>query len=181
MISCDDFIDNVYNADELKKNLQFFAVFIAVFENLTDYVDNHIKGLYCENSVIKNGKINYIKSDGYKNMFCERRVDDKGNKSEVKAQFLWLMDNGAINEEEYNLFLELKECRNTFAHELLDRMVNGVCEKERDRFLKMVELYKKIDKWWWKTFDYEIFDNCEEDDIHSIIIDYIEIVKESIK
>ena len=114
-------------------------------------------------------------------MFCERRVDDKGNKSEVKAQFLWLMDNGAINEEEYNLFLELKECRNTFAHELLDRMVNGVCEKERDRFLKMVELYKKIDKWWWKTFDYEIFDNCEEDDIHSIIIDYIEIVKESIK
>ena len=181
MVSRDDFFNNVCNVDQLKKNLQFFAVFIAVYENLTDYVDNHIKGLYCERSTIENGNIRYAKSDKYRRSFCERRVDEQGNRSEVKAQFLWLMEMGAINQEEYNLFLEIKELRNTFAHELFDRMLTGVCEKERDRLSDMIELYARIDQWWWKTFDSGINENCDQDDVHSIIIDCIEVVKESIK
>ena len=180
MVSREDFINNVCNVDELKKNLQFFAVFIAIFENLIDYVDSHIKGLYCADSTIENGNICYVKSDEYKRLFCERRVDEQGNKSELKAQFLWLMENGAINEEEYKLFLDLKECRNDIAHELLNRIMIGVFKKERDRLSEMIELYAKIDQWWWETFDSEIYENCNHDDTHSIIIDYIEIVKKSV-
>lgn len=179
MINGQSFINNILDDRTLENNLIFYSVFIAVYENLTDYVENHIQGLYCTESEIKEGKIVYKKSDEYKRLFCERIVDEKGNKNERKAQFLWLKDEGAIDETEYTTFLNSKERRNDFAHELLMCMCEGVSVEDRTLLKDVLQLYKKIDNWWIRTFEDIDCDNANE--VHSVATDLVDIIMETVK
>lgn len=142
-------IENISDKEILKDNLSFFAFYIALYENFADMVEERIKGFFCnENKQRKDGTYKYIYSQKYKDAIVEKRVDEKENKDILKASMLWLKDQGAINDEDYSFFLQAKELRNMFAHQLIDVIFRGATEQEFRIFIDLFALYKKIDQWW---------------------------------
>lgn len=90
-----DWLNNITDKSILQDNMTFVSLYIAIFENMTDYVVSNIKSFLCDWS-IKAGKEVYRETIEYKEKIRNRIVDDKGNKDVTKASFLWLVDNGAI-------------------------------------------------------------------------------------
>lgn len=152
-----DWVKNIVNENFLKDNLTFVSLFIAVYENLVEYVVSEIKDFLCEEE-IKDGKLTYMITKEYKDEICNRIVDEKGNKNIKKSSFLWLVDNSAITQEDYSAFLSIKATRNKYAHELTEIILHGVDENEIKHFFDMITLYKKITKWWFINIDSEIME-----------------------
>ena len=141
----------------------FISLFIAVYENFSDYVVSNIESFLCEES-IENGEYVIKKTQVYRDEIKNRVVDDKNNKDITKASFLWLKDNTAISGSDYELFLKLKGIRNKYAHELTSIILSGIDEKEDIKlFFDMIALYKKITKWWFINIEAPIL-GCEVDE-----------------
>ncbi|MBQ9209497.1 MAG: hypothetical protein IJ149_07920 [Oscillospiraceae bacterium] len=154
---------NLVDDKILSDNLIFISLFIAVYENFSDYVVYNIESFLCEES-IENGEYVIKKTQVYRDEIKNRVVDDKNNKDITKASFLWLKDNTAISGSDYELFLKLKGIRNKYAHELTSIILSGIDEKEDIKlFFDMIALYKKITKWWFINIEAPIL-GCEVDE-----------------
>lgn len=162
---------NTTDKDILQTNLSFISLFIAVYENMVDYVETNLESFLCE-EYIENGKLKYKKTPEYKKEILNRIVDDKGNKNVTKSCFLWLVDNNAITQGDYEDFLVIKEVRNRYAHNLTDVIYQSVSEHEIKSFAKMRDLYRKISKWYFLNIDatimgYELPDESDWNDVLS--------------
>lgn len=155
----ESWIDNIVDEDFLKNNLTFSSLFVAIYENLTEYVVANIHDFLC-NMYVEDGELKFEETANYKEQIRSRIVDNKGNKDNTKASFLWLVDNYAISQEEYDLFLDLKKTRNEFAHELLQVVLDGIPKEKVYQLAKMIELYKKISRWWFVNIEAAIA--CDE-------------------
>ena len=162
---------NTTDKDILQTNLSFVSLFIAVYENMVDYVETNLESFLCD-VYVENGELKYKKTQKYKKEILNRIVDDKGNKSVTKACFLWLVDNGAITQDDYEDFLGIKEVRNRYAHQLTEVIYQSVSEHEIKTFVKMRDLYRKISQWYFLNIDaaimgYELPDESDWNDVLS--------------
>ena len=66
----------------------------------------------------------------------------------MKATMLWFVDEGAITHEDYEVFLRLKNLRNSFAHEMTKHIWDGLYEEHAKAIGQLMNLYRKIEKWW---------------------------------
>lgn len=162
----DEWINKIVDKKFIQDNLTFAAMFIAVYEHMVDYVVSNIKHFLCDLRV-KDGEIDYIKTEKYKSQISNRIVDEKGNKSDTKASFLWLVDNGAITAKEYDKFIAIKDVRNKYAHELSQIIYGGVNDYEIRLLFDMYSLYCKISQWFFIEIEspiigYSIPENINE-------------------
>lgn len=123
------------------------ALYIALYENFSATFMDNVKGFLCR-ECIEDGKLQCIETSQYKEKIKNRIVDQKGNKDALKATMLWLQDKGAMSEEDYSDFLKIKSIRNTYAHEMPRLIIEGVPLEDIQWFLKLLDLYGKLDKWW---------------------------------
>jgi len=119
IIAMMNWLENITDKDFLQDNMTFASLYIAVYENMIDYVASNIKFFLCDYA-LKDGKEVCRETEAYKVQIKNRIVDEKGNRNAIKASFLWLVDRGAITVSEYGRFLELKEIRNRYAHEMVN-------------------------------------------------------------
>ncbi|MCI8569112.1 MAG: hypothetical protein HFJ11_03895 [Bacilli bacterium] len=56
---------NITNEEAIKDNLNFYALYLLLFENFKNSIIFNVKSFLCDISV-KNGKVIYIKSPEYK-------------------------------------------------------------------------------------------------------------------
>ena len=166
-----DWFETLVNKDYLQDNLTFASLYIALFENMTDYVVSSVKDFLCNISV-KNGKMVCTETSEYRTQIRNRIVDDKGNKDITKASFLWLVDHRAITSADFGRFLEMKGIRNKYAHELSEVIMTGISENEIVLLLDMHSLYRTISKWFFVEIEapiagYEIPENADIDNIQS--------------
>lgn len=133
--------NNILNEDILKSNINFAALFVLNFECLKDYIITQPRDFYSD-VAIKDGKLCCEKMEKYKK---EVRSLEKNIEN---ASLRWFMNADAITEEDYNLYQELRERRNDITHELLKNLNNGFNETDAKLYVKLLELYQKIDKWW---------------------------------
>lgn len=166
-----DWLSNIVDKEKLQDNLTFVSLFIAIYEHTVDYTVNSIKSLLCNYSII-DGQEHWDETETYKNTIRNRIVDNKGNKDLTKASFLWLVDDGAISQDEYYRFLEIKAIRNRFAHELTATIFEGVSEIEVKALVELCEMLQKISRWFFVTVEapimgYELPDHEEPGDIQS--------------
>ncbi len=159
-----EWLSNITNKDLLQDNLTFASLYIAVYEHMTDYVVSNLKSFLCDWGV-KDGKEYYIETDIYKTEIKNRIVDDRGNKDITKSSFLWLIDNGAITQVDYQIFLDSKLLRNKYAHELTSVIYQGVDESEIKLFFNMFEVYQKISKWYFINIEAPIMGDELPDDV----------------
>lgn len=173
-------MDNIFNKEKLSLNLQIISLHIAVYESMVDYVVSNVRYFYCTGFYYEDEKYHDYIDDAYYGEVKNRIVDDKGNKDTTKASFLWLQDWGIIDQEDYSLFLKVKEIRNDYAHEMLQFIVDGVDESRIENFVKMVELYKKIANKWFLGVDASIMgvdlENADIDNIHSVNNEIFDII-----
>lgn len=159
-----EWLSNVTDKNILQDNLTFASLYIAVYEHMADYVVYNLKSFLCDWGV-KDGKEYYIETDIYKTEIKNRIVDDKGNKDTTKSSFLWLIDNGAITKEDYQIFLDAKLLRNKYAHELTAVIYQGIDESEIKLFFDMFGVYQKISKWYFINVEAPIMGEELPDDI----------------
>ena len=167
----EEWIENLVNKDYLQDNLTFASLYIALFENMTDYVVSSAKNFLCDIG-IRDGKIFCEETDEYRRQIRKRMVDDKGNRDTTKASFLWLIDHGAITSADFDKFLQIKQVRNKYAHELSEVITTGITESEVALLFDMHSLYRKISGWFFVEIEapitgYEIPENADIDDIQS--------------
>ena len=179
-----EWFKNVVNKDYLQDNLTFASLFIALYENMTDYVVSSVKDFLCDIGV-KDGRMICIETDEYNSQIRKRIVDDKGNKDITKASFLWLVDNGAVTPADLDKFLQIKQVRNKYAHKLSEVIMTGITESEIVLLFDMHSLYRKISGWFFIEIEapisgYEIPADIDVNDIHnaanltfSIILDVL--------
>ena len=133
--------NNILNEDVLKFNINFAALFVLNFEGLKDYIITQPRTFYSD-VLIKDGELCCEETEEYKK---EVRSLEKNIEN---ASLRWFMNTDAITEEDYNLYQELRERRNDITHELLKNLNNGFNETDAKLYVKLLELYQKIDKWW---------------------------------
>lgn len=105
--------------------------------------------LFCNDAFLdKNGKIRYKPSEEYVEEIKNRSVDDKGNHNTLKSTMLWFVENGALTQDDYRLFLELKQLRNSFAHKMTKYLWSGLYEEHAKALGDLLSLYRKIERWW---------------------------------
>lgn len=152
------------------------ALFIGLYESFADTVESHVKSFLCINSSLgKDGKIRYTPSKKYIDEIKKRSVDDKGNRNTLKATMLWFSENGAITQEDYQSFLALKSLRNSFAHEMTEHLWNGLYDEHAKAIEELMNLYRKIEKWWINEIEIpiageEVPDGYDLDDVTSGIL-----------
>lgn len=133
--------NNILNEDILKSNINFAALFVLNFECLKDYIITQPRDFYSD-VAIKDGKLCCEETEEYKK---EVRSLEKNIEN---ASLRWFINADAITEEDYDLYQELRERRNDITHELLKNLNNGFNETDAKLYVKLLELYQKIDKWW---------------------------------
>ncbi len=70
------------------------------------------------------------------------------NKSPTYASLDWLKHLGAIGDADIQIFENIKNTRNSLAHELHRVVLEGMEFKHIERFEELVVLLKKIEVWW---------------------------------
>lgn len=161
--------ERLINKDYLTDTMTFISFYIMTYENMVEYVTSQVHDFLCNLSVEEN-KIKYTETPEYKSKIKNKKVDENGNKNITKASFIWLTDNKAISYDDYECFLRIKQLRNSYAHELLQKVIQGVSKDEIDCFVKMILLYKKISNWWFQNIECQImgYELSDEVDIESI-------------
>lgn len=165
--------NNILDSETLKFNLQHVSVFIAVFENLKSVVTDNVKSFYhcgfskleADGSIpktkdfaikryyeIEDGYCHYYSQD-YKLKIIERKVN--GKKNILLSTMLWLVENKAITREDYDNFIEARNLRNKYAHEMPTIIFEGLPADAEQTFIKLIRLYAKIDKWWINNIEIE--------------------------
>lgn len=169
-------VDNIIKKDALTNTLIYCSLFISLYESMTDWVEDSISGLYCDESTFKNKKIVYTKSKKYVEEIENTIVDSKGNKNKTLASMLWFVKQGCITKDDYEFFLEVKKQRNDYAHEMGNIFLQGTNEKDIIYINKVFALYKKMCLWWWNTFEKELYENYipehEIKEVYPVIIQY---------
>ena len=143
-----EWFENLVNKDYLQDNLTFASLFIALYENMTDYVVSSVRDFLCDIG-IRDGKMFCEETDEYRREIRKRVVDDKGNRDTTKASFLWLIDHGAITSADFDRFLQIKQVRNKYAHKLAEVITTGIAESEVALLFDMHSLYRKISGWFF--------------------------------
>ena len=131
----------------MQHNLSFLALFIGMYEQFEDKVIENVD-CFLNLGCSANDDTHCKKSEYYRQNILNRKVDENGNKNKLKATMLWFVDVGAITPEDYSLFLNIKEARNIYVHQLTKCVVNGISDKDIDMLVQLLNLFYKIDNWW---------------------------------
>ena len=140
-------LNNIWNKDILQHNLSFLALFIGMYEQFEDKVIENVD-CFLNLGCSANDDTHCKKSEYYRQNILNRKVDENGNKNKLKATMLWFVDVGAITPEDYSLFLNIKEARNIYVHQLTKCVVNGISDKDINMLVQLLNLFYKIDNWW---------------------------------
>ncbi len=133
---------NILDDDNLKPNVNFAAMFVLNFECLKDYIIDQIRDFYSDEIDFEYGKILYHESKEYKDKV---RILDKNIEN---ASLKWLIEAGAITQEDFDYYQKIRRRRNDITHEFLKNLIEGFSEEDIDLFNKIISIYTKIDKWW---------------------------------
>lgn len=140
--------ENICDKNALETYLSYMALFIGLYEQMIDMVEERVEWFLCNEFHFENGKFKCIHSKEYNEMIKNRRVDEQGNKNALKATMLWFQSVGAITEVDYNNFLRFKKIRDSYVHQMSKHIWEGLDESEAPTIFELLSLYNKIDIWW---------------------------------
>ena len=133
---------NILDEDILKTNINFVAVFVMNYECLKEFVIERIRDFYSEHFYMDGDRIVCEESSTYKEKV---RVLDKNLEN---ASLKWFIYAGAITQEDYDTYQNIRRRRNDITHELLKNLNVGFCEEDAQLFADMLRIYNKLDNWW---------------------------------
>ncbi|NFI02822.1 hypothetical protein FC959_00120 [Clostridium botulinum] len=167
MSSDENNLKNIFNPEILNENLKFISLYIAVYEKLKETIVGGVKDFYC--SGFKGDKYIY---DRYEEKVLNK-VSSKKNRK-LKASLKWLLDAEAIDKKDCESFKKITNKRNELVHDMSEILFNGLDEEVVILFGDMMELFKKIEKWWIKEVEVPISGEFTADEYEKIDWDSVE-------
>lgn len=144
---------NILDEGILKYNVSFASMFVLNYECLKEYVIGQIREFYSENIHFEDDKMVCEESLRYKR---EVRTLDKNIEN---ASLKWFIKENVITREEYEIYQKIRQRRNDIAHELLKNLNKGFNEQDVKLFSSLLDMYRKIDKWWINEIEIPISGN----------------------
>lgn len=148
-----DNLCNILDEGILKYNVSFASMFVLNYECLKEYVIGQIREFYSENIHFEDDKMVCEESLSYKR---EVRTLDKNIEN---ASLKWFIKENAITHEEYEIYQKIRQRRNDITHELLKNLNKGFNEQDVKLFSSLLDMYRKIDKWWINEIEIPISGN----------------------
>jgi len=134
---------NVLDPKILKSNLEFIALYIALYERLEDTIISRIIDFY---SVNKSDNKRY--HDKVLELYDPKKCPKINNKStRLISSLIWLLNRDAITDNDILIISNLKTERNKLTHEMFDIITLGLPKDIHLRFLDMIKVFNKIEKW----------------------------------
>lgn len=149
---------NILDEGILKYNVSFAAMFVLNYECLKEYVIGQLREFYSENIHFEDDKMVCEESLSYKR---EVRTLDKNIEN---ASLKWFIKENVITHEEYEIYQKIRQRRNDITHELLKNLNKGFNEQDVKLFSALLDMYRKIDKWWINEIEIPISGNEIPDD-----------------
>ena len=149
---------NILDEGILKYNVSFAAMFVLNYECLKEYVIGQIREFYSENIHFEDDKMVCEESLSYKR---EVRTLDKNIEN---ASLKWFIKENVITHEEYEIYQKIRQRRNDITHELLKNLNKGFNEQDVKLFSALLDMSRKIDKWWINEIEIPISGNEIPDD-----------------
>lgn len=149
---------NILDENVLKSNINFVTIFVMNYECLKEFVIDKIRDFYSEHF--------YMDDD---RMICEESINYKEkvrslDKNLEDASLKWFVSAGAIEQEDYDTYQNIRRRRNDITHKLLKNLNDGFNEGDVQLFAEMLKLYNKLDKWWINEIEVPISgDDIPED------------------
>ena len=153
-----DNLCNILDEGILKYNVSFASMFVLNYECLKEYVIGQIREFYSENIHFEDDKMVCEESLSYKR---EVRTLDKNIEN---ASLKWFIKENVITHEEYEIYQKIRQRRNDITHELLKNLNKGFNEQDVKLFSSLLDMYRKIDKWWINEIEIPISGNEIPDD-----------------
>lgn len=142
---------HLLNPDIFKTSLQFSSLFIAYFENTTDYIIDQPRSFFTIGSNSEKGD---LISPDYKTKVLSL------DKKPINASLKWFQINEAISTSDIEIFDDLRRYRNKLSHELTKILLDeGLDVKVYSENLdKLFTLRIKLEKWWFFWFEIELME-----------------------
>ena len=165
--------DFTFNKEEIKKNINFYGLFIMVYEQFFNEFYNRIYNFFVDDSInITNNEIRMNKHFRYEKIkFTKDDIQDrqiqklkdvfKLNNDKVISMYRWMNKYHLITKKEFDDLITIKKRRNEITHQLFDLVVvGGIKESDKELFNKLVEIRNNAFKNWIEYF--EIIDDIKD-------------------
>lgn len=140
------------NPDSLRSNIKLISLFICIFEMFKDGMVEKPKMLFAnmESFDVEQGKIVYGISDGYKKEVLSK------SKHTDEATLLWLKESEAIDDSDIGKYHKIRKYRNELTHNMIEFLTLHDREFDENILNDLIDLYNKIEKWWFKYFELSV-------------------------
>lgn len=148
--------EDFLNPDVLRPRLLAASIFIIGFESLKTAILDRLHNLFWRGF------------DQHGDKFDPRYEEEvlTRHRSPVRASLMWLKEQGAIQDSDFELYDRVREYRNRLAHRLLDIVsTEGLPEGYDDRFSEMVDLLRRIEVWWIQNFELAVDPDYSDEDV----------------
>ncbi|MHC8387267.1 hypothetical protein ACYZTM_04255 [Pseudomonas sp. MDT2-39-1] len=122
----------------MQERLVSTSLYITAFEMLKESIVGRLKDFYC---------IGFTEDGITTSPDYELKVLSL-NKSPLYASLRWLADAEAIDQKDVDVFDQLKQLRNSLAHELPEIVLTGKDVALMEKMQDVMTLMRKIEVWW---------------------------------
>jgi hypothetical protein len=122
----------------MQERLVSASLYITAFEMLKESIVGRLKDFYC---------IGFTEDGITTSPDYELKVLSL-NKSPLYASLRWLADAEAIDQKDVDVFDQLKQLRNSLAHELPEIVLMGKNVALMEKMQDVMNLMRKIEVWW---------------------------------
>lgn len=152
---------NIMNPKRLKPNLERISLYITIYEMLEDTVVQKPRDFYTIVDEIDEHEYKAKVLDLYEANKCP--LINKNSRVLISS-LLWWCSQAAISSEDIELFSRCKNRRNAITHEMFSTIASGLDEGFYEDFIKMYDLFCKIERWWILNYEAPLnpdFDNID--------------------
>ena len=177
----------------LRDKLSVVSFYITVFECFKAKIVSDIQSVFSmpvPESVFSKDGIRYEKSKKYEDAILNMEVgkDKKGKiitgwQDRLKATMLWLKNEGAIDDNDYDIFQEIRTLRNSYVHNMAQYVFEGVDIKDYEKLRLLIDLFKKIFIWFVKNIEIprsDLININEDSEISSPLISIFEMMADTL-
>lgn len=138
-----------------RSRLVLASLFIATFEALKGAIIKPPLAFFANRYTASGPE----ESEKYKRVVLAR------HRSKVAATLMFLRDEmDALTEDDLKAYDRIRTCRNEVAHDLLNIAWNrGLPSGFAERFTEMVDLMRKVDRWWFENVEMATNDDIPRD------------------
>lgn len=121
------------------------SLYITAFELLKESIVGRIRSFYM---------VEFDENDELSDQEYKAKVLTKDTKRRpLDASINWLIENGAIDEEDRQIFEKITKTRNSLAHRLPSMVLEDQDFQHPERFFELLTLLRKIEIWWVVNID----------------------------